>query len=243
MTVPLHNIAPNKYVQVDFLDVRETRARFQNHRPVGGYRVILADPAWPWKARSEKGMGKSPEAHYQTMTIDEIKAIPVEALAAKDAVLLLWVTWPLMPIWNSVIKAWGFEYAGLGWEWRKFNPATGKYAFGPGYGTRKNLEPCLLATRGNPSLKQELPGDLLGVGSIPAGVRSVRDWIEFWPDAEIRAPKREHSRKPDEQYLNTETMFDGAYAELFSRSGRNGWTSFGNEVGTFDGDAVPAGTP
>lgn len=208
-------------------------ASFSHIRPVGGFKVILADPAWPWAARSEKGMEKSPEAHYGTMSIDDIGAMPVEVLAADDCALFMWVTWPLMPDWNRVLRAWGFKYAGLAWEWRKFNPETGKYAFGPGYGTRKNLEPCLLATRGNPSLRSDLPANLFDMGISPEGVRSVRDWIEAWPLDEIRAPRREHSRKPPEQYTRIETLFDGPYVELFARNNRPGWVSIGNEAEKF----------
>lgn len=206
---------------------------FSALRVAGGFRVILADPATRFETYSDKGEAKSPQAHYDTMTIDEIKQMPVEMLAAKDCALCLWSVWPLMPVWNDIIKTWGFTYSGLLWEWRKFNPATGKYAFGPGYGTRKNLEPCLLATRGNPSLKAELPDDLFGLGRVPEGVRSVRDWIEWWPEDEIRAPLRDHSQKPDEQYTRIETLFDGPYVELFSRTDRPGWKRWGNEAGKF----------
>lgn len=63
--------------------------------------------------------------------------------------------------------------------------------------------------------------------------RSVRDWIEWWPDDEIRAQAREHSRKPDEQYDRIETMFDGPYIELFARQRRKGWDAWGNQVDKF----------
>lgn len=142
-----------------------------------------------------------------------------------------WNVWPFMPQWIEVIEAHGFKFAGLAWEWVKYNSATDKFSFGGGYGTRKNLEPCLLATRGNPSLRKEASffGEI-----IPAdGARSVRDFIEWCPLDAIRAPRREHSRKPDEQYERIETMFDGPYLELFSRSNRKGWTSFGNQAGMF----------
>jgi N6-adenosine-specific RNA methylase IME4 len=211
---------------------------FHGLRPVGGFRVILADPPWLFELRSEKGEEKSPQAQYPCMTTKEIKQIPVDYLAAKDCALFIWVTWPMMPVWESVIKAWGFEYAGLAWEWRKYNPETGKYAFGGGYGTRKNLEPCLLATRGNPSLKSELPDDLFGVGRVAKGVHSVRDWMEAWPLDEIRAPRREHSRKPDEQYERIETLFDGPYVELFARQRRQGWSAWGNQTDKFGESAA-----
>jgi N6-adenosine-specific RNA methylase IME4 len=108
----------------------------------------------------------------------------------------------------------------LAWEWLKFNPVTGKAAFGPGYGTRKNVEPCLLARRGSPVLKN----------------RSVRDWMvgeDAWDDLLV-SPRREHSRKPDEAYDRIETMFDGPYLELNARQTRPGWSAWGDEVGKFD---------
>lgn len=207
--------------------------KFADLRCAGGFRVILADPPWSFKNYSSKGEEKNAKHHYDCMGEYELKQMPVQLLAADDCALFIWCTWPLQPIWQPVIEAWGFTYAGLAWEWRKFNPATGKYAFGPGYGTRKNLEPCLLATRGNPQLKSELPDDLFGVGRVPEGVRSVRDWMEWWPDDEIRQPRREHSRKPDEQYDRIETLLDGPYVELFARQRRPGWASWGNQTDKF----------
>jgi N6-adenosine-specific RNA methylase IME4 len=191
---------------------------FTKLRPAGGFKVILADPPWSYKNWSNNGEEKNPNAHYDTMDMDPIAAMPVESLAAQDAALFIWATWPHMPSWNRVIEAWGFEFKGLAWEWIKFNPVTGKYAFGLGYGTRKNLEPCLLATRGNPKMRKEF------------GARSVRDFIEESPGDCIRSPRREHSRKPDEQYSRIETMFDGPYIELFARQKRPGWSAFGNET-------------
>jgi N6-adenosine-specific RNA methylase IME4 len=212
----------------------EMARQFATIRALGGYRVILADPPWEFKHRSAKGEGKAPQQHYECMSIDEIAAMPVELLAADDCALFIWVTWPLMPHWNRIIKGWGFKFAGLAWEWIKYNPRTGKYAFGPGYGTRKNLEPCLLATRGKPSLRSDMPSDLFGLGLEVDGVHSVRDFIQSMPLDAIRAPRREHSRKPDEQYDRIETLFDGPMIELFSRQNRAGWASWGNQVGKFD---------
>lgn len=203
--------------------------------PAGGFKVILADPPWEFETRSQKGQGKSPSRHYDTLTVEHVMEMPVGMLAAPNCALFLWVTWPIMPDWTRVIQAWGFSYAGLAWEWRKFNPETGRYAFGPGYGTRKNLEPCLLARRGNPRLRRKLPADLFGLGAPVEGARGVRDWMEWWPEAEIRAPRREHSRKPDEQYERVETLFNGPYVELFARSRRPGWAAWGNQLNRFGG--------
>lgn len=206
---------------------------FAEMRPIGGFKVILADPPWLFEHRSAKGEGKAPQQHYPCESVEDIAALPVDVLAADDCALFMWVTWPLMPQWMRVVEGWGFEFAGLAWEWLKFNPATGKYAFGPGYGTRKNVEPCLLCTRGNPSLRSPLPDDLFGLGAAPQGVHSVRDFIEAMPQDAIRAKRREHSRKPDEQYGRIETLFDGPFVELFARQARPGWSCWGNETDKF----------
>lgn len=170
------------------------------------YGVILADPPWLFRTFSAKGEGKSPQRHYRCMSIDDIKALPVPGIAADDCALFLWATWPTIFQAESVINAWGFRYSGLAWEWIKQNPVTGKYSFGGGYGTRKNLEPCLLARRGSPKVKS----------------RSIRDFII--------APRREHSRKPDEQYERIEAMYDGPYLEMFARQSWRGWDQWGDEV-------------
>ena len=213
--------------------MHEAAGQFLELRPSGGFKVILADPATEFVTRSKKGQGKSPSQHYPTMTIEQICALPVESLAAKDCALFFWTVWPLMPRWNEMLTAWGFKFSGLAWEWIKYNPKTGNYAFGPGYGSRKNLEPCLLATRGEPSLRKEAPGSLFGSNVIPMGVRSVRDFIEVMPTDCIREPRREHSRKPEEQYTRIETMFDGPYVELFARQSRSRWACWGNETQKF----------
>ena len=174
------------------------------------FRVILADPPWRFATYSDKGLGKSPERHYSTLSLADICALPVADLAAPDCALFLWATWPTIFSAESVIKAWSFRYSGLAWEWTKFNPETGKYAFGGGYGTRKNCEPCLLARRGSPALM----------------TRSERDMI--------RAPRREHSRKPAEQYDKIERMFGGPYLELFARESRPGWATWGDQANRFD---------
>jgi N6-adenosine-specific RNA methylase IME4 len=193
--------------------------------PSGGFRVVLADPNWRFENFSEKGEAKNPNQHYACADIDWIRALPVAELAADDCALFMWATWPMMPLWDSVITAWGFEYKSLAWEWLKFNPETGKYAFGPGYGTRKNLEPCLLATRGSPSLRKPL--EFFGVTDERASSHSVRDFIQCMPLDAVRQPRGHHSQKPFEQYERIEQLFDGPYIELFAVDRRRGWASWG----------------
>jgi len=177
--------------------------------PVLKYGVILADPPWSFENWSKKGEKKNPNQHYSCMSIDDICKIPVTFAAADDCALFIWCTWPTIFQAEKVINAWGFTYKGLAWEWIKYNDETGKYSFGGGYGTRKNLEPCLLATRGSPKRKSA----------------SVRDFI--------MAKRREHSRKPDQQYSNIEALFDGPYLEMFARQSWEGWDVWGNETNKF----------
>jgi N6-adenosine-specific RNA methylase IME4 len=173
----------------------------------GGFGVALADPGHLWRPWSAKGAGRSAQRHYRCEAVERIAALPVAAIMAPDSVLFLWCTWPLIFTAKEIIEAWGFTYSGLAWEWLKYNPATGKYAFGLGFGTRKNLEPCLLARRGNPKRLSA----------------SVRDFII--------APRREHSRKPDEQYERIEALFPGPFLELFARRTiRPGWAAWGDEL-------------
>jgi N6-adenosine-specific RNA methylase IME4 len=186
--------------------------------PPGGYRVLYADPPWSFATYSDKGKGRSAEAHYDCMSLDAIKALPVRELAADDAVLLLWATDPLLQRAFEVIEAWGFAYKTVGFYWVKLNRAraTGPtfteadFFTGLGFWTRANPEPCLLATRGRPRRRA---GD----------VRRL-----------LVAPRREHSRKPDESYARIEALAEGPYLELFARSSRPGWDGWGLERGLFD---------
>jgi hypothetical protein len=90
----------------------------------GCYQVIYADPPWRFATYSDKGKGRSAEAHYDCLTIDEIKALPVARWAARDAVLLLWATDPLLRRALEVIEAWGFTYKTVGLYWVKLNKSV-----------------------------------------------------------------------------------------------------------------------
>jgi N6-adenosine-specific RNA methylase IME4 len=192
----------------------------------GGFGVVLADPAYDFETWSGRGQGKSPSRHYSTMTVKRICRLPVPDIAAKDSVLFLWIPFPHIFRAREIIDYWGFRYSGLGWVWLKFNPITNKSPIGCGLGgTRKNVEPCLLARRGQPKALNS----------------STRDWLDFYlsdsPDLPtvIVAPRRQHSRKPDEQYGLIERLFPGPYVELFARIRRPGWDAWGDEL-----DRVPS---
>ena len=189
----------------------------------GSYRVIYADPPWRFATYSDKGKGRSAEAHYDCLSIDDIKAFPVAEWAARDAVLLLWATDPLLPRALEVIESWGFTYKTVGFYWVKLNKSADPISLGDGpllserdfftglgFWTRANPEPCLLATRGHP---KRVAGDVQKL---------------------LLAPRREHSRKPDETYARIERLLPGPYLELFARQSRPGWDGFGNQEDLFD---------
>ena len=182
----------------------------------GRQRVILVDPPWKFRVRSPKGEDRSASNHYEVMTPEEIAAMPVGTLAAKNCALLLWATWPFLPEALMVIGTWGFAYKTCGFVFAKTNKngdirdEKGQH-MGNGFYTRANTEPCLLATRGG-KLRCEDGKD----------VRQL-----------IVEDVREHSRKPDDLHPRIERLFDGPYCELFAREPRPGWNVWGNETDRF----------
>lgn len=114
------------------------------------YQIIYADPPWNYKVYSKKGLGRSAESHYPTMSIEDICALPVGNLADKDCALFLWVTIPCLLEGLSVLKAWGFTYKTVGFVWVKQNRKADSLFWGMGYWTRSNVELCILATKGHP---------------------------------------------------------------------------------------------
>jgi len=190
-----------------------------------GYRAILADPPWQFKTYNEKGRKKcpdwrpfegSPSLHYDTMPTKEICALPVADLTAPDACLFLWITWPMLEDGMAVINAWGFKYKTCAFSWMKADVSTVDLFPGPkdadmktGYWTRANSEVCLLATKGKPK-------------RLHADVRQG-----------IIESSRQHSRKPDCVHPRIERLVAGPYLELFARTRRPGWTSWGNQLDKF----------
>lgn len=175
-----------------------------------GYRVILADPAWPFENYSAKGESRNPNRHYPTMSIPQIKALPVGHLAGDRCALFLWVTDPMLDVGIETLKAWGFRYVSVAFTWAKRTRLDTGWHLGTGYYTRANPETCLLGMAGRMGLPKS------------RGVRQL-----------IVEPVREHSRKPDRVHGDIEAMFDGPYVELFARQRRPGWDAWGNDVDRF----------
>jgi N6-adenosine-specific RNA methylase IME4 len=176
----------------------------------GAYSLIMADPPWKYLTRSPKGLGKSPDRHYKTMTLKEIIAtFPLGDLAAKDSVLWLWATAPMLDQQLTALKAWGFKFVSSG-VWVK-RTSRGKIAFGGGYTFRNAHEIVLLGSKGSPKYPNR-------------NVRSVFD-----------GPLREHSRKPEESYEVARRLVPyGRAADVFSRQSRPGWDNWGDQRHLFD---------
>ena len=180
------------------------------------FAVIYADAAWKHDAayNSERARMRGPERHYDGMTLDAIKALPIAQLAAKDCALFFWGVRALMQEAHEVIKAWGFEIKTVAFTWVK----TTKHAevitlsgdglhWGMGSVTRSNTEVVLLATRGNPQ-------------------RMAKDVHEV-----VIAPVGEHSEKPEEVRRRIERLYLGPYIELFARRDDiEGWVTWGDEI-------------
>jgi len=174
------------------------------------YGLIHADPAWTFDTWSEAGNDRAPD--YDTMTIDDIADLRVADLAAADCLLALWAVDPLLDRAFEVIEAWGFRFVTVGFYWTKTGSSDASLRpIGTGYWTRANPELCLFAVRGSPQ-------------RLDASIRKL-----------IEAPRREHSRKPDEAYERLERLVAGPRADLFSRQRRPGWDSWGNQTDHFQG--------
>lgn len=181
-----------------------------------GYSTILADPPWRFTNRTGK---VAPEHRrldrYDTMDLDAIKALPVRDVAAANAHLYLWVPNALLPEGLQVMDAWGFRYVS-NLVWAKRRADGGPDGRGVGFYFRNVTELILFGVKG--SMRTLAPA------------RSQVNMIE--------TRKREHSRKPDEQYELIEACSPGPYLELFARGARENWDVWGNEAG----ERQPRGT-
>lgn len=176
----------------------------------GKYKVIYADPPWDFKSWSEKGEGKSAQNHYNCMTMDKIIALPVGNITQDNAIMFMWATDPLLPQQIHVMEQWGFCYRTMGFVWIKMNTKRPTPFIGLGYYTRSNPEYVLIGVK----------------GSVGRPKNKIVSEV-------IMSPIREHSRKPDHINGLIETMYDGPYLEMFARTERPGWDSFGNQTDKF----------
>ena len=182
-------------------------ALFAGRREMKQYNVIYADPPWEYKTYSSKGKARSAERHYPTMTLEQIKALPVADIAADDCTLFMWTTTPLLEDSFAVLHAWGFQYKTVAFVWVKQNKKSDGLFWGMGHWTRANAEFCILATKGRPKRES-------------ASVHQV-----------IISHIEEHSKKPNETRERiVKLVGDLPRLELFARQKADGWDSWGNEV-------------
>ena len=183
------------------------------------FPVLLMDPPWRATAYTEARSGTPRRIegdHYPTMSLAELKALPVASIAAKECALFMWVVDTHLDQALELGCAWGFRYSSIAFVWRKMTK-HGKDHFGMGKTTRKGVEICLLFMKEPPKRQS-------------AAVRQYLTGEEEWIDAKVR----EHSRKPDEQYERIEALYNGPYCELFARQHRPGWEAWGLETTKFD---------
>ncbi len=176
-------------------------------RIAGGFSTVLADPPWRFANRTGK---VAPEHRrldrYSTMSLDAIKALPLRTATAPNSHLYLWVPNALLPEGLEVMEAWGFRYVS-NIVWAKRRKDGGPDGRGVGFYFRNVTELLLFGVRG--SMRTLGPG------------RSQVNMIE--------TRKREHSRKPDEQYDLIRACSPGPYLEMFARYPQPGWTVWGDE--------------
>jgi N6-adenosine-specific RNA methylase IME4 len=173
------------------------------------FGTILVDPPWQFQNRTGK---VAPEhkrlSRYPTLTLEDIKALPVAEAADEVCHLYLWVPNALLPLGIVVMQAWGFQYKS-NIVWHKIRKDGGSDGRGVGFYFRNVTELMLFGTRGK-NARTLQPG---------------RTQVNY-----LSSRKREHSRKPDEQYPIMEACSRGPYLELFARGEREGWISWGNQA-------------
>jgi len=176
------------------------------------FRTVLADPPWRFQNRTGK---MAPEhrrlSRYGTMALDELVELPVAQVVEEKAHLYLWVPNALILEGLEVMRRWGFTYK-TNIVWYKTRKDGGPDGRGVGFYFRNVTELLLFGTRGKNSRT-------LAPGRTQTNIIATR--------------KREHSRKPDEQYKIIEQCSAGPYLEMFARQSRDGWCSWGNEPEKF----------
>lgn len=173
------------------------------------YGTILADPPWRFSNRTGK---MAPEhkrlSRYGTMTLDDIAGLPIHRITKETCHLYLWVPNALIADGMRVLESWGFTYK-TNLIWYKVRKDGGPDRRGVGFYFRNVTEMILFGVKG-PNARTLQPG-------------------RTQPNI-IISRKREHSRKPDEQYELIEQCSKGPYLELFARNKRKGWSQWGDEL-------------
>jgi len=173
------------------------------------FKTVLADPPWRFQNRTGK---VAPEHNrlnrYPTMDLEDICAMNVSDVLEETAHLYLWVPNALLAEGLKVMESWGFQYK-TNIIWQKIRKDGEPDGRGVGFYFRNTTEILLFGVRGKKART----------------LAPARSQVNV-----IKSRKREHSRKPDEQYDLIESCSPGDYLELFSRGERNGWVVWGNQA-------------
>lgn len=181
------------------LSIKEKSSRNTTLQSKIKYPVILIDPCWRYQF--EYSENRFVENHYPTMSLDELKDVPIPDIAADDSIIFMWATSPKLAEAMELIDFYGFQY--------KTSAVWEKDKIGMGYYFRIQHELLLVGTRG----KFPAPPPDTRVSSI------------------IRADRKRHSEKPVQVYEIIDRMYKNLpKIEIFSRCKRRGWVSWGNEV-------------
>lgn len=183
------------------------------------FGTIMADPPWQFQNKTGKVAPEHKRLNrYSTMNLDDICAMPVQSLADDPAHLYLWVPNALLPDGLKVMESWGFKYKS-NIIWQKIRKDGGPDGRGVGFYFRNVTEILLFGTKGK------------NARTLAPGRSQVNYIAGEEPDGDIiKTRKREHSRKPDEQYGVIEACSNGPFLELFARGERPGWTVWGNQA-------------
>jgi N6-adenosine-specific RNA methylase IME4 len=187
------------------------------------FKVAYIDPPWRFQTWSHRGQGKGASQHYETWSFERLKALPVPELMVPDGAVFSWVVQPLLPEAVQLLTHWECPFRSVGFIWVKMPPswteASGRIRprLGLGYHTRSGTEQCWLGIRGKGYKRQ------------CQGVEQV-----------LHAPIRAHSQKPDEIANRIARLVgDVPRIELFARTRRPGWVSWGDELDKFSSGGEP----
>lgn len=215
-------------VRHPFADIRSVRGPVPIDL-VGGpserYGLIYMDPPWEFENYSEKGEDRNANRWYDTMTLEQMKLLPVADLADENSMCSCWMTFPRLLDGLELMRHYGFRYVTVGQVWIKLNKLVGLRSgidilrdifMGPGYWTRSNAEILVLASKGSPK-------------RLSKSVRQV-----------VLHPRSGHSEKPMVFRRNLEKLVDTERRiELFSRrEPEKGWDVWGNQVGALEAGTI-----
>lgn len=173
-----------------FINILDTKQKF---------RIIYADPAWKYNDKLTEDYGGT-DYHYATLSIGELCALPIQSIAEKDAVLLLWVTSPLLEECFKVISAWGFKYK-TSFVWDKVKHNMGHY-------NSLRHEFLLICTRGS----------------------CVPDNNKLYDSVVSEERKGHSQKPDLFYDIIEDLYQHGDKIELFARKKRKGWAYWGNEI-------------